>query len=361
MATTVGEEQELVGELDGSRNGRWTSAQSGSVCFPELVRAHFNWERSGQTDAELERAYRDKLKEFEELEGEVTNVYWATKRPSAIALTMKARGPVATFVSDNDSIIRLHRVTDWLARDRRVADLMHHCDTLAIKVSQVLRGTSERIAMQWIYTVESHLLGFVERTQGRASEKELAALVGSQEQELLQIERYYSRAGEKAARIIYFWGMMIGVVVVAALGLLLAALLWSTGWFAHRHAVSMENFFICFASGGIGALVSVLMRMSSNKFPVDYEVGRSTIRRLGSFRPFIGAIFGVAAYFLIKSGIPQVQLPPDNSAFFYFAIVAFLAGFNERWTNVLFGKAERTIAVSIGGTSSTANDPDRDD
>lgn len=63
---------------------------------------------------------------------------------------------------------------------------MHHCDTLAIKVSQVLRGTSERVAMQWIYTVESHLLGFVERSQGRANDNELAAVVRSQVQELLQ-------------------------------------------------------------------------------------------------------------------------------------------------------------------------------
>src|SRR5262249_140837 len=156
----------------------WVSGQSGSVGFPELVRAHFNWERSGQTDAELERSYRAKLEAFQALEGEVSNVYWATKRPSAIALTMKPRRPIATFCSDNDSIIRLHRATDWLARERRIADLMHHSDTLAIKVSQVLRGTSERIAMQWIYTVESHLLGFVERTQGRATKTELDAVVG---------------------------------------------------------------------------------------------------------------------------------------------------------------------------------------
>lgn len=154
--------------------------------------------------------------------------------------------------------------------------------------------------------------------------------------------------------------MMIGVVVVAALGLLLAGALWTTGWLAHRHAVSMENFFICSVSGGIGALVSVLMRMSSNKFPVDYEIGRSTIRRLGSFRPFIGAVFGVAVYFLIKSVIPQVQLPAENRAFFYFAIVAFLAGFNERWTNVLFGKAERTIAASLGKPDQQT-DGDEDD
>ena len=90
---------------------------------------------------------------------------------------------------------------------------MHHCDTLAIKVSEVLRGTTERIAMQWSYAVQSHLLGFVERTQGRATSKEIANLVAAQERELIQIEKYYSRAGEKAARIVYFWGMIVGAVI----------------------------------------------------------------------------------------------------------------------------------------------------
>jgi hypothetical protein len=340
-------EEAVVGEPGGEG---WTSAQSGSICFPEVVRAHYNWERS-QTEPELERAYRRKLEEFQSLEGELRYVYWATRRPSAVALTVKRRGRILSFLLDNDTVIRLHRATDWLARERRIADLMHHCDTLAIKASEVLRGTSERIAMQWIYTVESHALGFVERTQGRASEKEIAALVDSQQQELIQIERYYARAGEKAGRIIYFWGMMAGVFVDGLVAVALAGVLWSTGWFAHRHAQGMEDFFICYVSGGLGAIVSVLMRMSSNNFRVDYEVGRSTIRRLGSFRPFIGAIFGVAVYFLIRSGIPRVQLPASEAqALFFFAVVAFLAGFNERWTNVLFGQAERTIAASLGGS-----------
>jgi hypothetical protein len=203
----------------------------------------------------------------------------------------------ALLRQEEPAIIRLHRVTDWVAHERAIADLMHHGDTLAIKVSEVLRGTTERVAMQWIYSVQSHLLGFVERTQGRASEKEIAALVATQEQELIEIEKYYARAGEKAARIVYFWGMMIGAAIDGLMAAVLAGVLWATGWFGHGHANTMETFFICYAAGGLGAIISVLMRMSSNSFRVDYEVGRATIRRLGSFRPFIGAVFGIAVFF----------------------------------------------------------------
>jgi hypothetical protein len=350
MTSTIDPPAEVDQAVDGEPHGaHLTTGQSGGISFPDLVRAHFQWQQGGEADAGLEQRYKSALEKFQASEGEVRYAYWATRRPSAVALTIKPRGRIASFLTDNDAIIRLHRVTDWVARERSIADLMHHCDTLAIKVSEVLRGTTERIAMQWIYAVQSHLLGFVERTQGRATSKEIADLVSAQEQELIQIEKYYSRAGEKAARIVYFWGMIVGAVIDGLMAAVLAAALWATGWLDRTHANSMETFFICYVAGGLGAIVSVLMRMSSNSFRVDYEVGRATIRRLGSFRPFIGAIFGIAVYFLIKSGIPNVQLPADqNQAFFFLAAVAFLSGFNERWTNVLFGKAESTIAASLG-------------
>jgi hypothetical protein len=335
--------------LDGFGEEAWTVGQAGSIGFPELVRAHFEWERSGEKNAQLEARFRRKLAEFLAQEGELQNVYWATRRPSSVALTMR------------DGRSRLHRVTDWLVRERRVADLMHQSDTLAIKVTEVLRGASQRIAMQWLYAFQSHLLGFIERTQGRASDQELAAFVTTREQELLQIEAYYARSGEKACRITYFWGMMFGVLCDGSLALVLALLLWWRGWFGHGHELAMETFFICYVAGGLGAIISVLMRMSSDKFRVDYEIGTTTIVRLGSFRPFIGAVFGIAVYFLIRSGIPRVTLPTNRAEqFFFFAIVAFLAGFNERWTNVLFGQAERTIAASLGGKVGTAGEPEPD-
>jgi hypothetical protein len=350
-AQSVGVEQATDGAV---RDGISTRAESGSVFFPELVRAHYAWEKTGCVDGEEADRYRDVLKAFQADEGEMLHVYWATKRPSAVALTLKRRSRLARMVSDHDESIRLHRVTDWLARESKVADLLHHCDTLAIKVSEVLRGTSERIAMQWIYSVESHLLGFIERTGGRADEKEMKQALDSQKDELIEIERYYARAATKAARIVYFWGMVVGAAVSVAFGGGLALLLWYYERFEHPKTLVTQTFLVCFVMGTLGAFVSVLMRMSSNKFRVDYEVGRSTIRRLGSFRPFIGAVFGVAMFFLIKSGLLNIELEKDpvTEQFFFFGTLAFLAGFNERWTNVIFGKAEQTIAGSLGGSSS---------
>ena len=159
-------------------------------------------------------------------------------------------------------------------------------------------------------------------------------LVDSQAKELVAIERYYGVRRSGRARFVYFTGMMVGAFASALVASGLAFAFWLTGWFEGSHVQSLQAFFVSYAAGGIGAIVSVMFRMSdSDKFELDYEVGRPTVRRLGSFRPFVGAVFGVAMYFLIASGLPQVELPADEQAFFYYGTVAFLAGFFERRTS----------------------------
>ncbi len=346
--------------VTGSNGNGAVDRRSAAGMFAELVGAHYDLEKHPNETRAVER-YHHTLEQFQAYEGEITHVYWSSKRASAVALTVKRRGKLAQWALDDDAVIRLHRVTDWLEPEYRIAELLHHCDTLAIKVSQVLRGTSERIAMQWIYAVQSHLVGYLERSDHARREngahrdltpskkKELNAVIRSQARELIQIERYYAQAAEKASRIVYFWGMMVGAILSGLIGLGIAAILQNGGWFDEPHTLATQTFIICFAAGGLGAIVSVLMRMSSNRFGVDYEVGRATVRRLGSFRPFIGAVFGMALYFLFQSELLHTSVPDDpGTSFFFFGTLAFLAGFNERWTNVLLGKAEKTLAASLG-------------
>jgi len=347
-------EEARAGDLETGE----TASQSGAVSFPELVFAHFRWQqdlhRKGSGAAnDMENGYQEKLRTFEHEEGRLHEAYWSTQRPSGVALTVKQQvGPwpfLKSLFTGRDDVIRLHRATDWLAREESIADLLHHCDTLAIKVSEVLKGPTERIAMQWIYGVQSYLLGFIERSRGRAGPAEIKSVVRSQRDELILIEKYYARAGENAARIVYFWGMMIGVVVSALLGGALAATLWWRDWSDEPYTLGAQTFFVCYVAGGLGAIISVLMRMGSTRFKLDYEVGRPALRRLGSFRPFIGAVFGVTLYFIVKSGILNIESPEEtDTAFFFYAILAFLAGFNERWTKVVLGTAQKTVAASLG-------------
>ena len=117
-AQRVGFEQ----ATDGARQDEaLTRTQAGSVSFTELVRAHYDWERAGCKDGPEAERFRAVLTRFQAEEGELKHVYWATKRPSAVALTVKQHAGLRGRLTDQDAKIRLHRATDWLARSSCVA------------------------------------------------------------------------------------------------------------------------------------------------------------------------------------------------------------------------------------------------
>jgi hypothetical protein len=328
------------------------AATEGATTFPELVWAHWLWERrlheDRRADERLEHRYRRALLDFERREGRILSAYWSTPHASAAALTVKPL-PWPLRWLGFDAHIRFHRVSDWVTEELpEVADVFHRCDVLAVKVGEVLRGTSERIAMQWILAVSSHLLGCVERTRDDAPEERraaAAAAAASQQAELDELERYYHRAADRSSRITYSSGMIIGVFVSAALAAIVAVLFEAFSLDSEPRA--LKTFFACYAAGALGAVVSVLSRMAGvrgSSFGVDSEVGRRKIMRIGGYRPFLGAIFGLATYFALQSGLLQVKTPQeDKTSFYFFTVLAFLAGFSERLTAVLLGSAESTV------------------
>jgi hypothetical protein len=322
--------------------------------FPELVWAHFQWQQALHAGRALhptlEARYRAALASFEHKHGKILDAYWSTTCASAVAVTVK-RGPRPLCWLGRHPQLRFHRATDWVTKEAPVvADVLQRCETLAIRVSEVLRGTGERVAMQWILAVASHLLGLMDRADGRPESGEARSVAQAQIAELAKIEGYYDRAGSNAGRLVYFWGMLIGVVALAVLAPVVAAVFLLLGLYDDYEG-ELQRFFACYAAGAIGAIVSVLSRMNAgeDKFSIDYEVGRNSIRRIGGCRPFLGAVFGVVLYFALSSGILQTEIPSDGSeAFFYFGTLAFVAGFSERWTKVILGGAERMIPGAEG-------------
>jgi hypothetical protein len=323
--------------------------ETGAALFPQLVWSHYQWERKLHSDDRgdpgLEQAYRQKLREFQRKEGRLEQVYWSTRDASAVAMTVQPGKPArlnGLGLSDDHDLVRLHRVTDWATRGTpRIADMLHECDLLAMRVSQVLRGTTEQIALRWILGIEMHLLGFFERKSSpdKASEAEL---VRAQRRRLAQCEAYYHRAASKTGRIIYISGMFIGLWLTAVLGAIVGLLLWVAGIGDDE----LRLILICYGGGAIGALVSTLSRMSRperGRFNLDFELGRPLIRRLGAFRPLLGALLGVALYFLLASGVLDIH-PAEDEKPFYYGFAAFLAGFSERFATVIFGAAEQRLA-----------------
>ena len=394
------------------------SPPASAILFNELVLAHFRWftlhgryGEFGGLPAELapagwrpeqppteedrkaaEDRYHEKLEQFTEAEGEIVAAYWSATVPSGVAMTMQTRGRAIDLLIGPK--ISLHRATTWLtASDWRVAELLHHCDTLGNKAAQILTRTPKRVAMTWIFSTESYLLGIVEGrlwgpihgagpTNGRreretegvdaASTTEIgrtsaagattasedsdegpgeaptaADLVTRGRSEIIEIEKYYDRAAANAARFLYFWGMLAGAVVATVVGFLIALIVGGGFDVIDLGVPSTRFFFACYAAGALGAIISVLTRMRSDNFSLDYEVGRSPAFWLGAFRPFIGAIFGLFIYFALQSELVQLQEPDQGKAFFFFTLFAFVAGFSERLTHVILGGAERTVAGTL--------------
>lgn len=326
--------------------------------FPELVWAHWTWERDVHgrraADPEVEAEYRAALAAFEREHGEIIEAYWSTRRASAVAVTIK-RAPRPLCWLGKDAHMRFHRATDWVTKESPpIATAIQRCESLAIRVSEVLRGTSQQVAMQRIMSVASHLLGFLDGTK----EPERArAVADSQREELREIERYYERAGSNAGRIVYFWGMMTGILALVVVAPALLALLF----FDDITVRTLRPLFACYIAGALGALVSVMSRMNkgAGAFSIDFEVGRPTLRRLGSFRPVLGAVFGVVTYFVLEAGIIPLAFDGDKSEaereqFFYYASLAFVAGFSERWTKILLGVVERQVPG--GGEPASSGD-----
>ena len=372
--TTIGAAASQVKVAEDDAAAR-TTEQSGAAAFSDLVRAHFRREQErkrndGVASADAEADYEAKLREFERREGRIDAVYWSTRNASAVALTLgRPRSRLNPF-TDTETEVRLHRVTDWVTKEpSQIADLLHECDLLAIRVGEILRGASERITMRWIFSVQEHLLGFFDRSAASAptpaatngslwsrshawhgkrrfvagSRRREADLVAAQRKELVKVEDYYLRIAGKTGRIVYVSGMFTGAVAIVAVCALIAVGLAS--WYPDGWTTEVQNLLLCTGAGAVGALTSVLSRMSggAGTFTVDVEVGRPLLRRLGLYKPIVGSVFGVALYFLLASGLLMTRAPEGRVMYFY-GIVAFFAGFSERFTGVIFGGAQRLIS-----------------
>src|SRR5262245_41366348 len=197
--------------------------------------------------------------------------------------------------------------------------------------------------MQWLLLVDSHLLGFLERYRHEPCHPAVAELFAANERaELRRIEDYYFRAGEKRARMRYMAGMVtFGVVLVAAAAAVTALVLAFFDSFS-VDSTAIQEFYAAAAAGGVGAVISVLMRMSGRgSFAIDHELSRWEVMLVGAYRPLIGSVSGIVVYFIVQT--PLVPIEQSVLKLPFYVVVAFLAGFSWRWTRVVLSGSMRTI------------------
>ena len=94
----------------------------------------------------------------------------------------------------------------------------------------------------------------------------------------------------------------------------------------------------------------------SSTFTIDAEIGGRAVRRLGLFRTTVGAILATAIFCALKAGLlQQITIPSGTQAIYFFLVVAFFAGFSERWAQIVLGSAEGVLTAT--SERPTAGDP----
>jgi hypothetical protein len=306
-----------------ARFRRRRRAQYG-VSFPELVWMHHLRQQElsagehGPYEGPAEQRYRDFVDRFEAQNGAIVSQYWCTSEASGIALTIKRR---PFLLADT---VRLHWATDWSTKDKpKLMRLLYECETLAVKVQEVLRDTSRRLAIQSLFNVISFVLAFAE-TPHANEDKAVTEISRSTRTGLREIDTFYRHAAERSGQITYVGGMLFGMLIPLLISI--------AGWIVvgNNHGSAVGIGLLCFSAGAVGALVSVMSRLSSGKVTLDWEYGKDTLRTLGSLRPFVGAVFGLITYLSLKSGVIGIDLANKAGSSYYFVVFSFAAGFSER-------------------------------
>jgi hypothetical protein len=318
--------------------------------FSELVHAHHAWWRGmqgGAPDPAAEAEYDSVHSAFERAHGEIVRAYWCSDVPSAVALTEKKRlsGRVSSTFS-------LHRETDWATKHApEVAAELHRCDALAVRSKAVLTGVRQRICLELVTSCASNLLSLVDKRARSGDAESIEEALDRERAAIKKVEEYYCDAANGQAQLIYFGGIATVTLVIAAV----AAVWLSISWAAPVAAL---------IAGALGAVVSVIQRINSGKFELEYDVGGPYTFFLGGLRPVLGGVFAMAITFAISGGL--VHLPVDahqhsDSRRFALLVLAFLAGFSERWaqdtlTAIVPAAAPHTPATGVPPPEKGAGD-----
>ncbi len=332
------------------------------VTFPDLVRVHYRWRKvvgdSSTASAEERQAmddeYHTALAIFEAEHGQIVSAYWCADYESAVALT--AGRPRTGWLRRLLSVApKFHRVSDWATKDDpEIAHLLHQCDELAIRSTEVLRGRARRISIQLVMTSACHLLSLVDAGRLKSSPGAHQKAVAAERRGLAQVGDDYRQAANADAQLVYFAGMALGVAL-----LVLLYVGGGAGILSVEEDVQDATIVGCLVAGALGAVVSVTARVNSGSFDLDVDVARGYTLFLGGLRPVIGSVFGVLTYFMLTSGFVEVfKIPADGLKQFYFlCVIAFAAGFSERWaqdtlTGGLTGRARKDDPAAMPAATS---------
>lgn len=242
-------------------------------------------------------------------------------------------------------------------------DLLIRMTGVHVKARHVLQKEDYRTIMETVFVVISYCMSSLDHERsshdqpeaGKRADRERAQVLEFLQSECARVEQDLDNIIQRRAERTYFNGMLGSVLVLGLAGVVLANLLDQSGNFDNYKYLLVAGL-----AGSIGATISVMWRITFGRFSpsnaiIAFQQGKKasvTLAILGAVRPFIGTVFGIIIYALDRAGLLPLKAPDSGADVLYFyAAIAFFAGFSERW-------AQSTLKNAIPLSGRTALPPD---
>lgn len=316
----------------------YRTVTQGTVTVDHLAQAQRIAQRYPELKAEsrvLKQLGKDRY--AEQTGDPIRTEYWCAKEYGGVVLTDSGR-----LLSVLNSSRR-----DLVVMELMVKQLAHDVERVFVK-----RSPRERVeSVDLLYSVATRVMSAADIAADPG--REPAAL----EDALAVMRTEWSLARRRAylliqrqARFEYFFGVILGLGFALGLFALVGALaadLWS-------NQLAVPAFLAATMAGSVGALISVLQRMSPEEEPragrmrrelvLDYTAPRWQKIIIGSARPLVGGVFAAVVYFALLGGLLTMQGPTTTTqdtpaTFAFFALLGFVAGFSERFATDILERA----------------------
>lgn len=290
-----------------------------------------------ETDrALLRRNFTDMFERFERSSGRIVSWYMAREVFAAAALT------------DKDGIsVTLGR--ELPPGSAELVDLIRRCQQVAYtawhRLNRFDRGQCQTI----IFQVIEEALRRID-TDGTVRSDDC---MGPLRDRLDQAEDFMLRCATRRAQSKYLKGMLLGTVAIGAVLAVLTVVL-----------VTMDDLtrlggqlLLVATAGTVGAVVSVLWRMTSGSFrmnlpTLDHDMKTTDLRLIAALRPVIGLVFALGAIVLVMGELIPLDQQDGTSQTALFAGIGFLAGFSERLAQDMFVRSGQGLAGGAGDSPS---------
>ena len=225
--------------------------------------------------------------------------------------------------------------------------LLSRCDELSYAAYHRLHQYDRRHCQQLIFSVVLELLRRIDRQRREPDREVRAEQLGELSHRLDEAEDFMLRSAKRRTQSHYLKGMMAGTAAVLVGVGLLGGLFSALGLAGSENADAV----LALSAGALGALISVLMRMTGGQFalPVlDSEMRKTDVHLVAAARPLIGAVSGVIAYALVRSSLVPIDSASSEDPTFLWMGIAFLAGFSERLAQDMFARSGRGLEGPAG-------------